>query len=45
LKALSTLGTLIRFVTSVFHVPVRRLFGHDEVPGDLHTCMAALDRR
>jgi hypothetical protein len=38
-------GTVIRFVTSIVHVPLRRLFGHHESPGELDTCMAALERR
>jgi uncharacterized protein involved in outer membrane biogenesis len=39
------LGTIVRFATSVVHVPLRRLFHHHEDPGDLDTCMAALRRR
>jgi len=38
-------GTIIRFVTSVAHVPLRRLFGHHEDSEDVDTCMAALHRR
>jgi hypothetical protein len=39
------IGSLVRFATSVVHVPLRRLFQHHESPEDLHTCMAALHRR
>lgn len=39
------IGTIIRFATSVIHVPLRRIFGHHEDPEDVETCMAALHRR
>ena len=39
------LATVVSFMTSVVHVPVRRLFSGDEDTGELDTCMAALDRR
>jgi uncharacterized protein involved in outer membrane biogenesis len=39
------LGTLIRFMTSVIHVPVQRLFTPDRDPDELETCMAALKSR
>jgi uncharacterized protein involved in outer membrane biogenesis len=44
-KAGDLIGTVIRFVTSVIHVPLRRLF-EDEPPKDeLEHCLAALDLR
>jgi uncharacterized protein involved in outer membrane biogenesis len=39
------LGTVIRFVTSVVHVPIQRLFSRTNDPEDLETCLAALERR
>lgn len=39
------LGSVIRFVTSVVHVPLRRLFQPREDPDELATCMAAIERR
>jgi hypothetical protein len=37
--------TLVRFATSVVHVPVRRLFNLEQDPGELDVCMAALESR
>lgn len=39
------LQTLVRFLTSVIHVPIRRLFHHSESPEELDACMAALHGR
>jgi hypothetical protein len=38
------LRTLIRFLTSVVHVPVMRSFSPQQDPEDLDTCMAAPSR-
>jgi hypothetical protein len=39
------LGTLIRFVTSVVHVPILRILNLGKNPGKLDTCMEALEIR
>jgi hypothetical protein len=39
------LGTLIRFVTSIVHVPILRILNLGKNPGKLDTCMEALELR
>lgn len=39
------LQTMVSFVTSVVHVPVRRLFSPPQDPEELDTCLAALERK
>jgi uncharacterized protein involved in outer membrane biogenesis len=44
-EAVDLIGSVIRFVTSVIHVPLRRLFDDEPPKDELEHCLAALDRR
>jgi len=44
-KPADLIGTVIRFVTSVIHVPLKRLFAGEPPRDELENCLAALELR
>ena len=43
LNAGDVVGTVVQMMTSVVHVPVRRLFGKDQAPDGEEACLAAMN--